>query len=170
MRAWCEDMTKFCRLQSLLWQTDFCSITFWANRFGTCDICSTRYFGGSCSVTVWIVNHLLLYTKIWQEQTVPCQSKWLMTEGVKTFMTLSQGNCRPFSDARTSLFCFRVILFRKNNRFSLWNFVMWCFFALQVSFENIYYAFAEKLDERTWTRLKEKAFPSVEKMIEAIGE
>ena len=40
------------------------------------------------------------------------------------------------------------------------------FYALQVSFEQIYYAFAEKLDKLFWTRLKEKGFVFEEKRLE----
>ena len=37
------------------------------------------------------------------------------------------------------------------------------FYALQVSFEPIYYAFAEKPDKLLWARLKEKTFTFVGK-------
>ena len=35
------------------------------------------------------------------------------------------------------------------------------FYALQVSFEQIYYAFAKKQDKLFWTRRKEKTFVCV---------
>ena len=38
-----------------------------------------------------------------------------------------------------------------------------CFYALQVSFETIYYAFAERPDKLLWTGWKEKAFAFVGK-------
>ena len=40
------------------------------------------------------------------------------------------------------------------------------FYALQVSFEQIYYAFAKKPDELFWARLKEKFFAIVGKRLE----
>ena len=40
------------------------------------------------------------------------------------------------------------------------------FYALQVSFEQIYYAFAEKPDKLLWARLKEKTFAFVGKWLE----
>ena len=46
-----------------------------------------------------------------------------MTEGVITLMS-----CNPLSDARMSLLCFQVVLFRDNSQTSLWNFTTWCLF------------------------------------------
>ena len=70
-------------------------------------------------------------------------------------------------DARLSLLCVQVVRFRNNTRTSLWNFTTWClFYALQVSFEQIYYAFAMKPDELFWARLKEKTFAFVGKGLE----
>ena len=40
------------------------------------------------------------------------------------------------------------------------------FYALHLSFEQIYYAFAKKPDKPFWARLKEKIFASVGKLLE----
>ena len=42
------------------------------------------------------------------------------------------------------------------------------FYALQVSFQQIYYAFAKKPDKLFWTRLKEKTFAIVGKWLEQL--
>ena len=41
-----------------------------------------------------------------------------------------------------------------------------CFYVLQVSFEQIYFAFAEKLEKVFRTRLKERTFAFVGKRLE----
>ena len=40
-------------------------------------------------------------------------------------------SCKPFSDARMSLLCNQVVLFRDNSRTSLWKFATWCLFMLR---------------------------------------
>ena len=49
-----------------------------------------------------------------------------MTGGVITLMS-----CKPLSDARMSLLCFQVVLFRDNSRTLLWNCATWCLFMLR---------------------------------------
>ena len=60
-----------------------------------------------------------------------------------------------FSDARTSLLCFQVILLKRAIEL---NFE---FVTLSRFFEKIYYTFAEEPDKLFWTRLKEKSFAIV---------
>ena len=85
-----------------------------------------------------------------------------MTGGVITLLS-----CNPLSDARMSLLCVRVVRFRDNSRTLLWKFATWClFYLLQVSFEQIFYAFAKKPDKLFWARLKEKFFACVGKKLE----
>ena len=76
-------------------------------------------------------------------------------------------SCNHFSDARTSLFCLQVILFRENNQtsFSKINNVV-SFYAVQVSFKKIFYICAQEPDEMFWARLKEKTFAFVGKRLE----
>ena len=83
--------------------------------------------------------------------------KWLMTGGLLTFMCF-----RHFSDDRTSLLCFLVILFRGSNQTSLSS------YTFQVYFERFYYAFAETTDELFWTKQKVKAFAFAGKRLERL--
>ena len=81
-----------------------------------------------------------------------------MTERVITFIS-----CNPFSDARTSLLCFQVIPYKKK---SLTFCHLMSFYAFQVSFEKMYYTFAEEPDKLFRRMLKEKTFASVGKCCE----
>ena len=83
-----------------------------------------------------------------------------MTGGVIILMS-----CNPLSDARMSLLCFQVVRFRDNSLASKFYHVL-SFYALQVSFEQIYYAFAKKPNKLFWARLKEKTFAFMGKWLE----
>ena len=64
-------------------------------------------------------------------------------------------SCNPFSNARTSLLCFQMILVGENKRISFWNSIMRCLFLLR-----------RFSDEHFWARLKEKFFAFVRKRSE----
>ena len=86
--------------------------------------CSALYFGSSCFVRNFVVTLLWVCTqKLGQEQTAPCQDKWLMTGGVMT-----ANSCQPFSDDRTFPICFQIVLFSDSSQTSSWNFTTWCLF------------------------------------------
>ena len=70
----------------------------------------------------------------------------------------------PFSGARRSLLCFQVVLFQQEQL----NFILklcrvMCFYALQVSFEKIYYTLTQEPDKLFWARLLEKILAFVGK-------
>ena len=85
--------------------------------------CSALYFGISCFVTDIAQSHSCYTQKLGKEQTAPFQDKWLMTGG--EMMAFS---CNLFSDDRTFLLCFQVVLFTDNGQTSSWNFTTWCHF------------------------------------------
>ena len=45
-------------------------------------------------------------------------------------------SCKPFSDARRSLFCYQVVRFRDNSRTSFGNFSRWCLFLMLCRFPS----------------------------------
>ena len=111
--------------KDLLWQTLFLFVSFLGESIWYVGFRSTWYFGSSRYVTAWVFKFfLLLYTEAGtRKKTAPFQDKWLMTEGLVTFMS-----CNTFSDARTSLLCFKVILSRHSNPTSFWNYFTWRLF------------------------------------------
>ena len=87
-----------------------------------------------------------------------------MTGGVMTFMS-----CNFFSDARTSLLWFHLVFFQKEQlHLVLETCHLMPFYALQASFEKIYYTFAEEPYKLYWAKLKEKIFPIVGKWPEHV--
>ena len=74
----------------------------------------------------------------------------------------------PFSDARMTFFAPNSSFQRqKSNYFPKIRNVMY-FYALQVSFEQIYYALAQKPDKLIWTRLKETISALARKQLEQL--
>ena len=75
-------------------------------------------------------------------------SKQTVTDGggVLTFMS-----CRPFSDAKTSLLYYQVFFSGRTIDLCFESLSRDVLHPLQVCFENIYYAFAEKPDNFFWT-------------------
>ena len=96
------------------------------------------------------IQTLVVIHRSRNEDKLPCQDKWLMAGGVKTFMNYS-----PFSNTRTSLVCFHVIRFREQSHFNLKFCHAMSLYALQFSFGKNYYALAENPDELFWAGLKE---------------
>ena len=84
-----------------------------------------------------------------------------MMGGVYTFK-----NSKLLSDARISLFCFNVGLFKKISNSILEFCHVMSSYALNFSFEQIYYAFAEEPDKLFQARLKEEAFAIAGKQME----
>ena len=83
-----------------------------------------------------------------REQTAPNQDKWLMTGGV-------------ISDARTSLLCFQLIVFRESNRTPFRNCVMWCLFMLCIFPWRWFTIHSHRNLINSWARLKDKTFAFV---------
>ena len=79
-----------------------------------------------------------------------------MTGEVITLMS-----CNTLSDARMSLLCFKLHVLETivESRFEILPRDVF----LQVSFEQIYYAFAKKPDKLFWAKLNEKSFAFVGK-------
>ena len=102
----------------------FLFTSFWSESVRYVAFCWACYLRNSCSVTAWVFK-LVLYTKAGTRTKCSISKKWLMMGEVVTFKS-----CHPFSDARTSLLCFQVILHRNNNRTSVWIFVTLCFLTL----------------------------------------
>ena len=79
-------------------------------------------------------------------------------------------SCKLFSKARTLPVCFQGVLLREDNQSPFWTLPGDVFFfALRVSFEQIYYAFAETPAKLCWTRLKEKNFSSAGNWLDHLG-
>ena len=149
LRAWYVDKTNFCLLKSQLWQFIFCFSPTQVNQFGTPDSVNDDTLENSA---LWLtVNSIFCCTQR-QEwgQTAPCQSKWLMMGRVINFMgcsLLRKPDCLFFA---SKLFVLETKVkvrceFLPRDAFS--------YFAGFV--EQIYYAFAKKLDKLFWTTLKE---------------
>ena len=86
-----------------------------------------------------------------------------MTGGVITFM-----GCKTTLGARMSLICFQNARVRDNCRTRSKFLPRDVFYALQVSFEQIQYAFAKKFDKLFRTTLKEMTFALVGKRLELL--
>ena len=161
LRSWYVDKTEFSLLKSLLWKYFFLFISFLSESIWYVGSCEVWYFGSSCFVTVWVII-LLLHREAEMRTNCSITRQTLMMGGEITLMS-----CNPLSDARMSLFCFQVVLFRDNSLNLALKFChVMSFYALHVSFEQIYYAFAKKLHKLFWARLKQETFAFVGKWLE----
>ena len=76
-------------------------------------------------------------------------------------------SCNPFSDDRRFLLCFQVVLFSDGIQTSSSKlYHAMSFYDLQVSFQQIYYAFAQKPDKLFWAGLKKVTFAFAGKQLE----
>ena len=78
-------------------------------------------------------------------------------------------SCNSSSDATMTLLCFQLFLLKTvvEPRFEVVCHVT-SFYALQVSFEQVYYAFAKKPDYLFWTTLQEVTFAFVANWLEQL--
>ena len=145
LRAWYEDKTKFCRLESLLWQTVFCLFPFWANNLVRGILFNFRLWKILVSKYLSTQTLVVVHESSNEDKLFHVKEK----RGLLTFMS-----SWPFWDARMSFFACKWFF---------WEWAIKCcfevchvtsFYALQDSFEKVYYAIAEEPDKLFWTGLK----------------
>ena len=124
LRNWYEDQKNFVDWR-VCFGKQFLIISLLSESIWYMGFRSTWYFGSSFFVTAWVFKFCCCTQKHEREQTAIHQEKWIMTGGVTTFT-----HCRFLSDARPSLLCFQVILFRRSNRSLFWKVVTWYLFLL----------------------------------------
>ena len=116
-RAWYVGQKKFWSTKESALANIFLFISFLRESVWYVRFFSTWHFQSFSFVYVWVFILLLLYTDVGTKKTAPYWSKWLNKGAVLTFM-----NFKHFLDARTSLLCFQVILFRHSNQCWCWVF------------------------------------------------
>ena len=96
-------------------ENNFSFISFLSESIWYVEVCETLYLEVPASQLTGYSNYYCTQKQV-RGQTAHYQDKWLMKGRVIVLIS-----CKPFADARMSLFCFQVIRFRDYSRTSLCN-------------------------------------------------